>query len=80
MAKLIGAPPGYVGFEDGNLGGGLLISDIERNPHSIILMDEIEKAKVPKLMIIMKIVNNFPASLNSYTSLNPTVAVVITVM
>jgi ATP-dependent Clp protease ATP-binding subunit ClpA len=44
MAKLIGAPPGYVGYEDGNLGGGLLISDIERNPHSIILMDEIEKA------------------------------------
>jgi len=44
MAKLIGAPPGYVGYEDGNLGGGLLISDIERNPHAIILMDEIEKA------------------------------------
>ena len=44
MAKLIGAPPGYVGYEDGNLGGGLLISDVERNPHSIILMDEIEKA------------------------------------
>jgi ATP-dependent Clp protease ATP-binding subunit ClpA len=44
MAKLIGAPPGYVGYEDGNLGGGLLISDVERNPHAIILMDEIEKA------------------------------------
>jgi ATP-dependent Clp protease ATP-binding subunit ClpA len=44
MAKLIGAPPGYVGYEDGNLGGGLLISDVERNPHCIILMDEIEKA------------------------------------
>ena len=44
MAKLIGAPPGYVGYEDGNLGGGLLISEIERNPHSIILLDEIEKA------------------------------------
>jgi len=44
LAKLIGAPPGYVGYEDGNLGGGLLISDVERNPHSIILLDEIEKA------------------------------------
>jgi ATP-dependent Clp protease ATP-binding subunit ClpA len=44
MAKLIGAPPGYVGYEDSNLGGGLLISEVERNPHSIILMDEIEKA------------------------------------
>ena len=44
MAKLIGAPPGYVGYEDSNLGGGLLISEVERNPHSIILLDEIEKA------------------------------------
>ena len=44
MAKLIGAPPGYVGYDDGNLGGGLLISEIERNPHSVILLDEIEKA------------------------------------
>jgi len=44
IAKLIGAPPGYVGYEDGNLGGGLLISDIEKNPNSIILFDEIEKA------------------------------------
>lgn len=43
-AKLIGAPPGYVGYEDGNLGGGLLISEVERNPHAIILLDEIEKA------------------------------------
>ena len=44
IAKLIGAPPGYVGYDDGNLGGGMLISDIEKSPNSIILMDEIEKA------------------------------------
>jgi ATP-dependent Clp protease ATP-binding subunit ClpA len=43
-AKLIGAPPGYVGYDDGNLGGGLLISDIEKNPNAVILFDEIEKA------------------------------------
>lgn len=43
-AKLIGAPPGYVGYDDGSLGGGLLISEIEKNPNSIILFDEIEKA------------------------------------
>jgi ATP-dependent Clp protease ATP-binding subunit ClpA len=44
LAKLIGAPPGYVGYDDSNLGGGLLISDIEKNPNCIILFDEIEKA------------------------------------
>jgi ATP-dependent Clp protease ATP-binding subunit ClpA len=44
VSGLIGAPPGYVGYEDGNLGGGKLISDISKNPFSIILFDEIEKA------------------------------------
>ena len=44
VASLIGAPPGYVGFEDGNVGGGKLISDVTKNPYSIILFDEIEKA------------------------------------
>lgn len=43
-AKLIGAPPGYVGYDDSNLGGGLLVSDIEKNPNCIVLFDEIEKA------------------------------------
>jgi ATP-dependent Clp protease ATP-binding subunit ClpA len=44
VAKLIGAPPGYVGYEDGNLGGGLLISELTKHPNSIVLFDEIEKA------------------------------------
>ena len=44
LAKLIGAPPGYVGYDDSNLGGGLLISAIEQNPNAIILFDEVEKA------------------------------------
>lgn len=44
VSGLIGAPPGYVGYEDGNLGGGKLVSDLTKNPFSIILFDEIEKA------------------------------------
>ena len=44
LSSLIGAPPGYVGFEDGNVGGGRLISDLSKNPFSVILFDEIEKA------------------------------------
>jgi ATP-dependent Clp protease ATP-binding subunit ClpA len=43
-SKLIGAPPGYVGYDDSNLGGGMLISDVEKNPNSILLFDEVEKA------------------------------------
>jgi ATP-dependent Clp protease ATP-binding subunit ClpA len=52
VSKLIGAPPGYVGFDDGNLGGGLLISDIEKNPNCIILFDEVEKAH-PDIMNLL---------------------------
>lgn len=44
VAKFIGAPPGYVGYDDSNIGGGLLVGEIEKNPNSIILLDEIEKA------------------------------------
>ena len=44
VSSLIGAPPGYVGFGEGNLGGGRLISDLSKNPHSILLFDEVEKA------------------------------------
>jgi ATP-dependent Clp protease ATP-binding subunit ClpA len=44
VSSLIGAPPGYVGFEDGNVGGGKLISDLSKHPYAVILFDEIEKA------------------------------------
>lgn len=44
IAKLIGSPPGYVGYEDSQMGGGILINEIEKNPHAVILFDEVEKA------------------------------------
>jgi ATP-dependent Clp protease ATP-binding subunit ClpA len=44
VSSLIGAPPGYVGFGEGNLGGGRLINDLSKNPHAILLFDEVEKA------------------------------------
>jgi ATP-dependent Clp protease ATP-binding subunit ClpA len=44
VAALIGAPPGYVGFSDSNLGGGKIINDLSKNPYSILLFDEVEKA------------------------------------
>jgi ATP-dependent Clp protease ATP-binding subunit ClpA len=44
VSGLIGAPPGYVGFGEGNLGGGRLINELSKNSHSILLFDEVEKA------------------------------------
>jgi len=40
LSRLIGAPPGYVGYEQ----GGLLTEMIRKNPHTVLLLDEIEKA------------------------------------
>ena len=57
VSSLIGAPPGYVGFEDGNLGGGKLISDISKNPFSILLFDEIEKAHPDVINIMLQMLD-----------------------
>lgn len=57
LSKLIGAPPGYVGYEDSNLAGGLLISEVEKNPYCIILLDEIEKAHPDISNILLSIMD-----------------------
>jgi ATP-dependent Clp protease ATP-binding subunit ClpA len=57
VSSLIGAPPGYVGFEDGNIGGGKLIADISKHPFSILLFDEIEKAHPDVVNIMLQMLD-----------------------
>jgi len=57
VSSLIGAPPGYVGFEDGNVGGGKLISDLTKNPYAVILFDEIEKAHPDVINIMLQMLD-----------------------
>jgi ATP-dependent Clp protease ATP-binding subunit ClpA len=57
VSSLIGAPPGYVGYEDGNLGGGKLISDLSKNPFAIVLFDEIEKAHPDVTNILLQMLD-----------------------
>lgn len=57
VSSLIGAPPGYVGFEDGNVGGGKLISDLSKHPFSVILFDEIEKAHSDVTNILLQMLD-----------------------
>lgn len=57
ISKLIGAPPGYVGHDDGKMGGGLLIGDIEKSPNSILLFDEVEKAHPSVLQILLQMMD-----------------------
>jgi ATP-dependent Clp protease ATP-binding subunit ClpA len=57
VSSLIGAPPGYVGFEDGNVGGGKLISDVSKNPYAVLLFDEIEKAHPDVINIMLQMLD-----------------------
>ncbi|MCC6794638.1 MAG: ATP-dependent Clp protease ATP-binding subunit ClpA [Candidatus Hydrogenedentes bacterium] len=54
VARLIGAPPGYVGFDQ----GGLLTDEIRRNPHCVLLLDEIEKAHPDLFNILLQVMDH----------------------
>jgi len=54
VAKLIGAPPGYVGHE----GGGLLTDVMKKHPHAVLLLDEIEKAHPDVFNILLQIMDH----------------------
>jgi len=54
VARLIGAPPGYVGYEE----GGFLTEAVRRRPYSIVLMDEIEKAHPEVFNILLQILDD----------------------
>jgi ATP-dependent Clp protease ATP-binding subunit ClpA len=54
VSKLIGAPPGYVGFDQ----GGILTESINKNPHSVLLIDEIEKAHPDVFNILLQVMDN----------------------
>lgn len=58
VSKLIGAPPGYKGFDDGKVGNGLLINRIDETPHCILLLDEIEKANPKIHNLLLQVMDN----------------------
>ncbi|MBR5032751.1 MAG: AAA family ATPase, partial [Treponema sp.] len=53
VSRLVGSPPGYVGFEE----GGLLTKDVRKNPNSIILFDEIEKAHEDIFNVLLQVMD-----------------------
>lgn len=66
IARLIGAPPGYVGFEQ----AGILTEAIEKNPYSVILFDEIEKAHPDVYNILLQVMDYGQLTDNNGKSLN----------
>ncbi len=53
VSKLIGSPPGYVGYEE----GGILTEMIKKNPHTVLLLDEVEKAHPDIMNILLQIMD-----------------------
>jgi ATP-dependent Clp protease ATP-binding subunit ClpA len=58
VAKLLGAPPGYVGHGEGEMGHGELVSVIEKNPSCVLLLDEIEKAHPDIYNILLQMMDD----------------------
>ncbi|NSX54834.1 ATP-dependent Clp protease ATP-binding subunit ClpA [Parasulfitobacter algicola] len=54
VSRLIGAPPGYVGFDQ----GGLLTDSVDQHPHCVLLLDEIEKAHPDVFNILLQVMDN----------------------
>jgi ATP-dependent Clp protease ATP-binding subunit ClpA len=54
VSRLIGAPPGYVGFDQ----GGLLTDAVDQNPHAVLLLDEIEKAHPDIFNLLLQVMDN----------------------
>jgi ATP-dependent Clp protease ATP-binding subunit ClpA len=54
VSRLIGAPPGYVGYEE----GGLLIDAVRKSPHAVLLLDEIEKAHPDMYSILLQVMDH----------------------
>ncbi|MDJ0896611.1 MAG: ATP-dependent Clp protease ATP-binding subunit ClpA [Alphaproteobacteria bacterium] len=54
VSRLIGAPPGYVGFDQ----GGLLTDAVDQNPHSVLLLDEIEKAHPDLFNVLLQVMDH----------------------
>ena len=54
VSRLIGAPPGYVGYDQ----GGLLTDAVDKNPHCVLLLDEIEKAHPDLFNILLQVMDN----------------------
>ena len=54
VSRLIGAPPGYVGFDQ----GGLLTDAIDQHPHAVLLLDEIEKAHQDLYNILLQVMDH----------------------
>ncbi|MDD5716377.1 MAG: ATP-dependent Clp protease ATP-binding subunit ClpA [Sulfuricurvum sp.] len=74
LSRLIGSPPGYVGFEQ----GGLLVETVRKHPYMVLLLDEIEKAHPDLINVLLQVMDN--ATLTDNTGFKANFSNVVLVM
>lgn len=74
LSRLIGAPPGYVGFEQ----GGLLVETVRKHPYMVLLLDEIEKAHPDLINVLLQVMDS--AALTDNTGFKANFANVVLIM
>src|SRR6056297_269059 len=70
VSRLIGSPPGYVGYGDGKAGNGLLVTAIENNPNAVLLLDEVEKAHPDVMNICLQLMDEGTVTSSSGKKVN----------
>lgn len=77
VSKFIGSPPGYVGYGDGKAGNGMLVTELEKNPNCIMLLDEVEKAHPDVLNVLLQLMDNGMISSSSGKTVSARNALII---
>ncbi len=67
VARLIGAPPGYVGYEE----GGVLTEAVRRRPYQVVLFDEVEKAHPDLFNTLLQVLDDGRLTDGHWTSVTP---------
>jgi len=77
VAKLIGAPPGYKGYDDGQTGSGQLINELEKHPNAVILFDEVEKAHRDVMTILLQAMDDATVTASNGKKINLSNSVIL---
>lgn len=77
VAKLIGAPPGYKGYDDGQTGSGQLINEVEKHPNAVILFDEVEKAHRDVMTILLQAMDDATVTASNGKKINLSNSVIL---
>ncbi len=68
VSKLIGSPPGYVGYRDSQAGNGLIVNHLSEKPNSLLLFDECEKAHPDVILVLLQMMDEARVTSSTFVS------------